>query len=423
VPGNPGLGEESYARVRKWALSEGSAWRTAYAAAPAEACQASSGLCAAAAGSPDLAKLLVATSPADYDARSSAIVPAPAAAQQQQSCRSSTAAALTLAAEAAVASALQRDAAAVAANISLSAQDVAFCGGSDGQQQRACAEPRGLTAALDRLVNGSIVTAACLPGAAADPANATGASPSCEYRCREQPAQVAGGRFRLVPVRSPYEAQRQIRHAGAFVTRFNVQSDFADWLAANKANPAAVYECANGTAAATEAHAVPVVGYSNTEGYWVVQNRCVVDVLGAPASLTDAGSLANQQPRAPRATRRLTWLCAAHHCYSRPCSWAPGAGGDAAFFRVKFGVCGMLAAGDTVGLSFTPAQPLMLPVTGPVSDPTNGTRSCFNFTVTSRGQQHGHSTPGTPGTAVWQWHLVLTLCVCATCICCAGKSR
>ena len=107
VPGNPGLGEETFARVRKWALVDGSAWRAAFAAAPTEACQAGSGLCASLPGSPDFAKLLVATSPADY--RSAAVVPA---AVTQQPCRSSTAAALTLAAEAAVASALQLDAAA-----------------------------------------------------------------------------------------------------------------------------------------------------------------------------------------------------------------------------------------------------------------------------------------------------------------------
>lgn len=46
----------------------------------------------------------------------------------------------------------------------------------------------------------------------------------------------------------------------------------------------------------------------------------------------------------------------------------------------------MLAAGDTLGLKFTPAKPPAVPVTGPVTDPrsqatSNSSRLCYKYTV------------------------------------------
>lgn len=73
-------------------------------------------------------------------------------------------------------------------------------------------------------------------------------------------------------------------------------------------------------------------------------------------------------------------LCAA--VYER--SWGTGYG-DKGFFKVRFGVCGMLAPGDTLGVSFIPAQPLSLQVTGPVPDPLaqagNKSRTCYTYKV------------------------------------------
>lgn len=66
------------------------------------------------------------------------------------------------------------------------------------------------------------------------------------------------------------------------------------------------------------------------------------------------------------------------------CSWGTG-NGDKGFFKVRYGVCGMLAPGDTLGVSFIPAQPLGLPVAGPAPDPVvqadNKSRTCYNYTV------------------------------------------
>lgn len=66
------------------------------------------------------------------------------------------------------------------------------------------------------------------------------------------------------------------------------------------------------------------------------------------------------------------------------CSWGTG-NGDKGFFKVKFGVCGMLAPGDTLGVGFIPAQPVTLNVTGPVVTTlpanNNKTKSCYNYTV------------------------------------------
>jgi hypothetical protein len=71
-------------------------------------------------------------------------------------------------------------------------------------------------------------------------------------------------------------------------------------------------------------------------------------------------------------------------CCWTQCSWGPGLG-DKGFFRVRFGVCGMLAPGDTLGLGFTPAQPRTLQVFGPVPDPAapsgNSSRVCFTYKV------------------------------------------
>lgn len=265
LPGKQGLSARDYSRVRTWA-AEGQQWRTSYAADPAAACSADGGLCAANPGSEDYGKLLVATSPADYDARTGtggSYDPINQPVQDQRPCQSAVAFAVITAAEAAVASALHVN----ASSVSLSQQDLQFC----PDAQRSCQEPWDVRAAVNRLVNGSIVAADCLPYTAAttdDPAKL------CNYRCRDQPKLVQGGRFRAVPVRSPLEGQRQIRRYGSFVTRFNIYQDFLEWVRTTAvSDPTAVYDCPNSGQPPQEGHAIAVIGYNNTGGWWLVKNR------------------------------------------------------------------------------------------------------------------------------------------------------
>lgn len=261
LPGKQGLTARDYARVRSWA-AEGRTWRASYAADPAAACSAQTGLCAASPGSEDYGKLLVATSPADYGARSSSF-DAISPVLDQRPCQAAVAFAVITAAQAAVASALHVN----ASTVNLSQQDLQFC----PDATRSCQDTWDVQAAVDRLINGSIVSYDCLPYTAAatdDPAKL------CNYRCKDQPSLLQGGRFRAVPVRSPMEAQRQIRRYGSFVTRFNIYQDFLEWVRnVAPTDPAAVYECPNSGQPPSEGHAVAVVGYNNTEGYWVVKNR------------------------------------------------------------------------------------------------------------------------------------------------------
>lgn len=211
LPGKPGLAARDYSRVRTWA-AEGAAWRASYAADPGSVCNPRSGLCAANPGSEDFGKLLVATSPADYDARTASASFDPITpVQDQRPCQSAVAFAVITAAEAAVASALHVN----ATSVSLSQQDLQFC----PDAQRTCQDTWDVRAAVDRLINSSIVSYDCLPYTAAttdDPAKL------CNYRCKDQPKQLQGGRFRAVAVRSPMEGQRHIRRYGSFVTRFTI---------------------------------------------------------------------------------------------------------------------------------------------------------------------------------------------------------
>jgi len=76
------------------------------------------------------------------------------------------------------------------------------------------------------------------------------------------------------------------------------------------------------------------------------------------------------------------YVCVLLLCHS----WGTG-NGDKGFFKVRYGVCGMLAPGDTLGVSFIPAQPAVLNVTGPVPDPLSPTRNrtCYKYTVGGSG--------------------------------------
>lgn len=88
----------------------------------------------------------------------------------------------------------------------------------------------------------------------------------------------------------------------------------------------------------------------------------------------------------------LLWLVLLLVCFS----WGTG-NGDKGFFKVRYGVCGMLAPGDTLGVSFIPAQPVGLRVTGPVPDPVvhadNKSRTCYNYTVRTGNRSAVMHTP------------------------------
>uniref|UniRef100_A0A383WI10 Peptidase C1A papain C-terminal domain-containing protein n=1 Tax=Tetradesmus obliquus TaxID=3088 RepID=A0A383WI10_TETOB len=301
---------------------DGAAFRGAYAANPSKACSAAGdkGLCAAAAGSEEATALLVATSPAVYDARNDAgdfnpISPV----KDQRPCQTSVAFAITAAAEAAAASALQIN----GSSISLSQQDLQFCPGL----QRGCYDNWEIRPALERLVNDTVVDSECLPYTAPqsdDPARL------CNYRCRDPPRAILQGKFGYSPLRDVISAQKQIRRYGAFVTRFNLYEDFFEWVAkVPQKDPAAVYTCPKSSTPAPDAQAVAVVGYDNVKQAWIVKN-----------------------------------------------SWG-AATGDRGFFRVKFGVCGMMAPGDTFGVFYLPDALKTLEVAG--AAPSRQGKKCYMY--------------------------------------------
>lgn len=282
---------------------DGTAFRNAYAPNPQAVCRLNrKSLCGATAGTDDYTKLQVATSPAEYDARVNAgpdfnpIGPA----KDQRPCQTAVAFAVTAAAEAAAASALQLN----GSSISLSQQDLQFCPGIP----RGCYDNWDLKSGLERLVsdNETVVDYDCLPYTAAqsdDPAKL------CNYRCRNEPKAIPPGKFGYTPIRDVISAQKQIRRYGSFVTRFNLYEDFFPWMTKTAtSNPDAVYECPNTDKPAVDSHAVTVVGYNNNQGYWIVKN-----------------------------------------------SWGPD-NGNKGFFKVKYGVCGMMTWGDTFGVYFVPDQ-------------------------------------------------------------------
>jgi hypothetical protein len=253
-----------YAKLLRY-TKDGAAFRSAYAANPTKACTSGKGLCAAAAGSEEATALLVATSPAVYDARTDAGDFNPVSpVQDQRPCQTSVAFAVGAAAEAAAASALQIN----GSSISLSQQDLQFCPGL----QRGCYDNWEIRPALDRLVNDTVVDSECLPYTAPqsdDPARL------CNYRCQDPPRAVLQGKFGYSPLRDVIAAQKQIRRYGAFVTRFNLYDDFFEWVAkVPQKDPAAVYTCPKSNTPAPDAQAVTVVGYDNVKQAWIVKNRC-----------------------------------------------------------------------------------------------------------------------------------------------------
>ena len=126
-------------------------------------------LCSGALNAEDAAQLLMAASPSKYDARlpthTGGFV-AVSAVRNQGSCWACTSFALTAAAEAAVASALGKD----ARQKQFSVQEFHFCrqAGSSGRMTRSCYSPVNLKEGLDILLSmghdkGFVVIDSCLP--------------------------------------------------------------------------------------------------------------------------------------------------------------------------------------------------------------------------------------------------------------------
>jgi hypothetical protein len=65
------------------------------------------------------------------------------------------------------------------------------------------------------------------------------------------------------------------------------------------------------------------------------------------------------------------------------CSWGP-ATGDKGFFRVKYGVCGMMTAGDTFGVFYLPDNLKTLEVAG--TAPSRQGKKCYVYRVSGAGE-------------------------------------
>lgn len=324
---------------------------------------------------------MLAGTPSAYDARkdaSSSFNPIGPVGDQRP-CQTSVAFAVAAAAEAAVASALQIN----GSSVSLSQQDLQFC----PNVERGCYDNGDLKTALNRLVKGGVVAYDCLPYTAAqsdDPAKL------CNYRCNSPPKPVGQGRFGFSPVRDPIAAQKQIRRYGSFVTRFNLHADFAEWLRKSGGDAGAVYGCPDSDKPAEEAQAVAVVGYDNKAGYWLVKNRCgggsraANEAAARAASHACSGAVvlrgwcAVLAPGGPAAAADGCGAALLPAC--RSWGTSNGAGG---YFKVKFGMCGMLAPSDSFGVFFIPKRQRQLPVTALSSQDGSRGRSCYIYKARS----------------------------------------
>lgn len=260
-----GVGIQAYSTVLR-DTKTGASFRAKYAASPQTTCtRTTSSWCGAAPGSDKYQALLVATSPAVYDARTDAgdefnpIGPV----LDQRPCETSVAFAVTAAAQAAAASALQLN----GSDISLSQQDLQFCPGL----VRGCYDSWDIKSGLDRLVNGTVVDSDCLPYTAPqsdDPARL------CNYRCRDPPKAILRGSFGYRQLRTVVDAQKQLRRYGSFITRFNLYPDFFQWVEKTPGSSRdAVYTCPSTLTPPADSTAVTVVGYDNIKQAWLVKNR------------------------------------------------------------------------------------------------------------------------------------------------------
>ncbi|KAI8466988.1 MAG: hypothetical protein J3K34DRAFT_524140 [Monoraphidium minutum] len=324
-------------------LAAGTAWKAALRAAPAAACGAGS-LCAPGAphGPDDYAVLAVAASPlahSSLEPRADGTLVISPPREPQEPCSACAAFAVVAAAEAALASA----AAVNASDIMMSPADLYFCSPA---RPRPCRAGWTLDGALDELQARPLLADRCMPYApAAAAAAAAAATPAAlaacgaARRCNEAPAGVADGRFVYAPLQEHWEVQQHIRRHGAVVTRFDVYPDFIKFFAdpgnaravyKRRAAPAGAVGAAPPPAAAAVPHAVALVGYDLTRGYYLARN---------------------------------SWGAA----------WA-----DRGSFRVALGEGGVLSPGETFGLAWEPAVPAPRALGGGAA-PAPGRPGCYLY--------------------------------------------
>eukprot|EP00878_Enallax_costatus_P028282 GHUV01030534.1.p1 GENE.GHUV01030534.1~~GHUV01030534.1.p1 ORF type:complete len:437 (+),score=68.02 GHUV01030534.1:910-2220(+) len=248
---------------------------------------------------------MVAASPLVYsslDPKDTGGVKLVAAPMDQQSCDTCAAFAVTSAAETAMASVLAVD----VAGCSISVQALHFCPPKN-QPKRACQGGWTIDSTLAVLEQNSqqLPTLGCL-GYKPDMKGELGFDELCAMVCNAPNKYANQGSFSSGQITVTWQAQRHIRQYGAVVTRFDIYDDFRPFFS-NFANMGAVYKPRPG-AKPVEGHAVVLVGYNNEQNYWVAKN---------------------------------SWGS----------NWA-----DGGYFKVAYGVCGILTAetGEAYGITWQP---------------------------------------------------------------------
>jgi hypothetical protein len=167
----------------------------------------------------------------------------------------------------------------------------------------------------------------------------------CKYKCNTPDANVALGKFTVLPITSLWVAQRHIRRYGSVVTRINLYSDFQEFF---KRSPTGVYRPGKG-AVLREPHAVICHGYNNDAGYWVCLN-----------------------------------------------SWGDKFG-DRGSFKIAFNAAGIMSPGEMYGIKW---QPTKADRFAAMVTPT-GTKGCYNYKARPGDSLSGIAEqmwgPGLPG--------------------------
>ena len=193
----------------------------------------------------------------------------------ETSCNTVSALTVIGAAEAAVATVLQKDAGAV----DLSEQDLFFCKGSPGAPSRTCSSSWSLKDALDLLKASQPVSRSCLPyNPEAPAASASNSSSFCQKKCSNLDPSAAQGSFGYVPITSAAEAEAHIRKYGAVIAQMDPYNDLlkissnADYVYRPSAGSRLVVGPASG-------HAVLLVGYDHTarQPHWIARNSWGAD--------------------------------------------------------------------------------------------------------------------------------------------------
>ncbi|KAI8468503.1 MAG: hypothetical protein J3K34DRAFT_459838 [Monoraphidium minutum] len=236
----------------------------------------------------------------------------------QRPCATCVAHAVIMAAETAVAIRTNKD---VRREISrLSVQDFYWC--SPGY--RECDTGWSLKEALDELTKrgNRLLTDRCLPYKP-EFRNEKAPNVLCmeERECDSVSRVPSLGYYQYKPINRLWMAQRHIRDWGSVVTRFDIHDDFEEFLK-NARNKGKVYKPSPG-AKVVELHAVVVIGYSDPGQYWVVRNSWGADL------------------------------------------------GDRGDFKVAYGMCNVLTAGDTYGVFWLPEADGEAVVPKPVTRPSN----------------------------------------------------